>query len=198
MSEIKSTITEQLQQLQVLMQRMAFRGFVGRTATRNPHRGQGRVLAIMKMKPEISQRELNYLLGMSKQSLAELLSKLDKSGYITREPSEEDKRVTLIKLTEEGMKIADDMDDEETEASKILNCLNEEELTKFSDYLDRIIKQYEERFPEEDFEERRKIMEAFVSRYRPSHGRSNYDRRGSRGEGGGHRHHGEGRSRSDR
>lgn len=34
------------------------------------HIGQGRVLAILKLKPEISQRDLSYLLDMSKQSLA--------------------------------------------------------------------------------------------------------------------------------
>ena len=187
MSDIKITITEQLQQLQLLMQRMAFQGFVRGGRTRSPHRGQGRVLAILKMKPEISQKELNYLLGMSKQSLAELLSKLDKSGYITRESSEEDKRVTMIKLTDEGMKVADDMDDDRSESSKALDCLDDEELAKFSEYLSRIIKQYEEYFPGEDFEERRKTMHAFVLRYR-----SGYDRRGRDG---GYGYHGDGRGR---
>lgn len=168
MKEIKTTITEQLQQLQMLMHRASFHGFMG-GGVHNPHRGQGRVLAILKMKPEISQKELTYLLNMSKQSLAELLAKLEKSGYITREQSEEDKRVMTIKLTEEGAKVVEDTDDATSDTTKILDCLNDEELTAFSDYLNRIIKRYEEQFPG-DYDERRKMMEAFMFRYGHEHG----------------------------
>ena len=82
MNEVKRLILEQLQQLQSLMHRTLFRGYWGGGRSSNPYRGQGRVLAILKMKPEISQKELTYLLNMSKQSLAELLAKLERSGYI--------------------------------------------------------------------------------------------------------------------
>lgn len=44
-------------------------------------RGQGRVLAILKMKPEISTKDLAYLLGIRQQSLNELLNKLEKKEY---------------------------------------------------------------------------------------------------------------------
>lgn len=162
MSELKITITEQLQQLQMLMHRTSLQHFMAGGRMHNPHRGQGRVLAILKMKPEISQKELTYLLNMSKQSLAELLSKLEKNGYITREPSEDDKRVMTIKLTEEGMKAADDVDDSTFETTEIFDCLNDEELITFSEYLGRIIKRYEEQFPDMDFEQRRKLMKAFM------------------------------------
>ena len=94
MDEIKATVTEQLRQIQMLMyHRALFQHFMWGGSAYNRHRGQGRVLGILRMKPELSQRELTYLLNMSKQALAELLFKLEKSGYITREPSEEDKRV---------------------------------------------------------------------------------------------------------
>ena len=160
MSEIKGIIHEQLQQLQMLMQRTMFSHF---GKMHNPHRGQGRVLAILKLKPVISQKELTYLLNMSKQSVAELLTKLEKSGYITREPSEDDKRVMTIRLTEEGAKAADNADDSESDSLKILDCLNDNELATLSGYLERIIKQYEEQFPNEDFDKRRKYMEKFMS-----------------------------------
>lgn len=169
MSEIKTAITEQLQQLQMLMHRIAFQAFMGGGKAYNPHRGQGRILAILKMKPEISQKELTYLLGMSKQSIAELLVKLEKSGYITRQPSEEDKRIMNIKLTEEGMKTAEDVDDNTPETEKVLDCLNEEELTTFSEYLARIIKRYEEQFPDENFEQRRKSLQEFMSHFGHGH-----------------------------
>jgi DNA-binding MarR family transcriptional regulator len=162
MNEIKITVTEQLEQLQMLMHRASSHNFM---MARNPLRGQGRVLTILKMKPEISQRELTYLLNMSKQSLAELLAKLERNGHIVREPSEDDKRVMTVKLTEEGMKAADNVDDETSEAVKILDCLNDEELAVFSEYLGRIIKRYEEQFPDEDFEERRKVLREFMSHH---------------------------------
>jgi len=160
MNEIKGIINGQLQQLQMLMHRTMFSHF---GKAHNPHRGQGRVLAILKLKPVISQKELTYLLNMSKQSVAELVTKLKKSGYITREPSEEDKRIMTIRLTEEGAKAADHTDDSEPETLKIFDCLNDDELSTFSEYLGRIIKQYEDQFPDEDFEERRKYMEKFMS-----------------------------------
>lgn len=162
MNEIKETVNEQLQQLQMLMHRSSFSGFHGE---HNPHRGQGRVLALLKLKPETSQKELTYLLGLSKQAVAELIAKLERSGYITREPSEEDKRMMIIKLTEEGRKAADDVHSSSAETSQILDCLSDDELATFSDYLGRIINQYEEQFPEVDFEQQRQAMENFMSFY---------------------------------
>lgn len=160
MNEMKDMITSQLQQLQTHMHRIMFSQC---RRPRNPHRGQGRVLAILKLKPEMSQKELTYLLNMSKQSVAELVAKLEKSGYITREPSRDDKRVMTIRLTEEGAKAIDDTDDCEPDISKILDCLNDEEQSAFSDYLGRIIGQCEELRPDEDFEAHRKYVERFMS-----------------------------------
>ena len=37
----------------------------------DPRRGQGRVLAILKLQPEISQKDLSYLLDMRAQSLGD-------------------------------------------------------------------------------------------------------------------------------
>ncbi|MDR1796968.1 MAG: MarR family transcriptional regulator [Clostridiales Family XIII bacterium] len=193
MNEIKTTIAEQLRQLQMLMHRASFHPFMAGGRAHNPHRGQGRVLAILKLKPEISQRELTYLLGMSRQSIAELLAKLERSGYITREPSEEDRRVVTVRLTEAGKSAADGAEEEAPETEKILGCLNDDELAAFSGYLGRIIQRYEEQFPEEDFEQRRKMMEEFMAQH--GHGFGGHGRPHGRGCGGGHgrpRRHGSG------
>lgn len=182
-NDIRETISEQLQQLQMLMHRAAFSHY----GMRSPHRGQGRVLAILRLKPEISQKELTYLLNMSKQAVAELISKLEKSGYITREPSTEDKRVMTVKLTEEGEKAAAEIDDGSRETTA-LDCLDEDELSAFSGYLERIIKSYEEQFPDDEYKQRRQSMEDFMSHHR-GHGFDGYDpRMGGRGHGK-HRHH---------
>jgi DNA-binding MarR family transcriptional regulator len=105
----------------------------------NPYRGQGRILSILKLKNEISQKDLGFLLDMRNQSLMELLSKLEKSGYITRRPSEEDRRTMIVTLTEEGKAAADNPENGETELSGIFDCLNEEEAGKLIEYLDRLI-----------------------------------------------------------
>lgn len=164
MSDIKSTITEQMEQLQTLMHRMVFHRYMrDGAAVRTPYWGQGRVLAMLNLKPEISQKELTYLLGMSKQSLAELLSKLEKNGYISREPLEEDKRSVTIRLLEKGRKAAQDMDNDAAGVEQIFDCLNEEELTRLSEYLDRVIHRCAETFSGADGEERRHRMERFLS-----------------------------------
>lgn len=163
---MKSTVTQQMQQLQTLMHRMAFHGFtVDGRAAHNPYRGQGKVLSLLKMKPEISQKELTSLMDMSKQSLAELLSKLEKSGYIAREQMESDKRSIVIRLLPEGKRAAEEMDENSMEVVHIFDCLNETELEQFSGYLDRIIRRCAESFPGEDLEERHQRMEAFLERY---------------------------------
>ena len=167
MNELKSTIIEQLQQLQMLMHRTTVASFTGNGRGRNPLRGQGRVLAMLKIKPEISQRDLTYLLGMSKQSIAELLLKLEKNEFITRHPSENDKRVMIIELTEKGEKAAGSFDDSVPDSAVILDCLEKEELGRFSDYLGRIIKRCEEQFPNEDFEQRHRALREFMAQRNP-------------------------------
>jgi Transcriptional regulators len=102
----------------------------------DPQRGQGRVLALLKMRPEISQKDLSYLLDIRPQSLGELLAKLERGGYITRTPSETDNRVMNIKLTEAGAEITE----QQAEGVPDLFAeLNAEEQGALSGYLARVI-----------------------------------------------------------
>lgn len=148
----------------------------------NPHRGQGRVLALLKMQPEITQRELTYLLDMRPQSLGELLNKLEKSGYITREPSAEDRRVMVVRLTDSGREVSEEQEE------NIFASLTEEEQQQFHDILTKLSKAMEEQLPEEalggrggfDAEMRRKWME----KMKQGQGGFHFDPRD-----GGRRHH---------
>ncbi len=101
----------------------------------DPHRGQGRVLKILKLQPEISQKELGYLLDMRNQSLGELLAKLEKSGAITREPSEEDRRSMIIKLTAAGAELAASGGEKAADAGEIFECLSIEDREKLREIL---------------------------------------------------------------
>lgn len=124
----------------------------------NPHRGQGRVLSLLKIQPEISQKELGYLLDMRNQSLGELLNKLEKSGYITRTPSDKDRRTTNIKLTEAGYKAASQADTRQEDGHDFFVCLDEKEQSNLGEYLERLAKTLEKQLGEmgnmDDFQNR--------------------------------------------
>ncbi len=142
----------------------------GRGPLRNPYRGQGRVLSILKLQPEIPQRELGYLLDMSKQSLAEILGKLERAELISRTPSEKDRRAHIISLTDKGKAMLDEettrAQEKEENFASIFDCLSAEEQQNLNDYLTRIIAHMEEHFSD-DGDER---AELYRSRFFADHG----------------------------
>jgi len=108
----------------------------GLNPTADTTRGQGRIIAVLKLRDGISTKDLAFLLGVRVSSLNELLSKLEKGGYVTREPFEQDKRVMLVKLTEKGR------NEEQPEvllSEDIFSCLSEEEQKALGEYLDCVI-----------------------------------------------------------
>jgi len=131
---------EKLSRLQWLLHRQHLRNHAEYGPMGDSMRGQGRVLAMLKMKPEISTKELSYLLAIRQQSLNELLNKLERADYIIRTPSGADRRVMMVQLTEKGKtEQHPDMD-----FGGIFSCLNDEEQVAFGEYLDRIIAALEE------------------------------------------------------
>jgi DNA-binding PadR family transcriptional regulator len=114
---------------------------------------------------------LGFLLDISKQALGELLGKLQQRGFIEREPSAEDRRVTVIKLTETGRLAAESVDSAQTRNSRFgfLEVLNDEELARFNDYLNRMIAHLEQQLGVDSLDERRRMREDF-GRRRGGHG----------------------------
>lgn len=132
--EQKKELCEKLMRLQRLSHRFRVHTKIAQGPL-DASGGQGRVLAILKIRPEIGVGELSYLLGIRPSSLNELLNKLEKSGYITREASQEDKRAVIVRLTEKGKN--EELPD--TGVESIFDCLNENEQKNFGEYLDRIL-----------------------------------------------------------
>lgn len=130
---------EKLSRLQFLLQKLQFKvhTIVGPMA--DTSRGQGRILAFLKLKDGISTKDLSYLLGIRISSLNELLAKLEKNGYITREPAETDKRVILIRLTQKGR----EEEPSQNDRIDIFRCLSADEQDLFGQYLDRVINELE-------------------------------------------------------
>ena len=133
MSNQTRELWEKLSQLQFLLHKRQFCRQTDPTA--DVTRGQGRILAFLKLRDGIRTRDLAYLLDIRISSLNELLAKLEKNGYITREPSQEDRRVMLVHLTEKGRT----EEQPESASDTLFSCLSPEDQSSFGSYLDRII-----------------------------------------------------------
>lgn len=126
------------------------RSFRGRGPLADRTRGQGRLLAALKLKDGIPTKDLAAVLGMSTASLNELIGKMAKAGYVTREQSPDDGRVMLVALTDAGRTVEQG---ETPDDSDIFDCLTDEEKETLSGYLDRLIAALSERMgldPERD------------------------------------------------
>lgn len=146
--DLDHKVMGQWRRLEDLLNRMRATQFQNYGPGGDPARGQGRVLALLKMQPEISQKELCYLLGMRQQSLSELLAKLEQKGYVSRRPSEEDKRVTIISLTEEGAAAARQQPRRRGGMHRILTALEEDEKNAFLHSVDKLIAAAEQELTE--------------------------------------------------
>lgn len=135
MNEMNNELYEKLTRLQWLRHKQHMRAHIEGGLMADTSRGQGRILAMLKMQDSISTKDLSYMLGIRISSLNELLAKMEKSGYITRDPSEADKRVMLVKLTPKGK----NEQQQELNPGDIFTCLSDEEQKTFGNYLDRII-----------------------------------------------------------
>lgn len=145
MNEMHTSIYEKLNVLQALMKRQEKASQERFGPFADTSRGQGRILAMLKIQPEIATRDLAFLLGIRQQSLNELLNKLEKGGYVIRKPSEKDRRVMMVCLTEKGNQEPAGIRDHE----EYLSALSPEELEKFGEYLDRIIAVLQKAQPED-------------------------------------------------
>lgn len=110
----------------------------------NPQRGQAHVLTILRSQPEMTQKELRNLLNVRNQSLGELLTKLERQGYITRCQSDCDRRIMNIKLTEIGREVADKLQNKIDSINAIFDCLNNGEKEIFYKLMQTLISEMEQ------------------------------------------------------
>ena len=142
MKNDQPALFELLLRLDWLLRRRHMLHHRGRSPLAAPHQGQGRVLALLKLKPELSQKELSSILDIRSQSLGELLTKLERQGLITRTASAEDRRSMNVALTEAG-RTASEQQEDGPDLAGVLDCLNEEEQTNLASYLQRLIAAFE-------------------------------------------------------
>ena len=156
--DLRALALEQLRHISILQFQGMRRSMAADVPWRDPRQGQGRVLALLKMKPEITQRELTFLMGMSRQALAELLAKLQRQGLVEREPSPEDRRQMMVRLTDAGRAADQQGQTPNATFEGIIDCLDDDEVERLADIFAKIIDHLEAESGEV-FEERREMFE---------------------------------------
>ena len=117
-------------------------------------KGQGRLIVLLKRKDKISTKELSEILNISVTSLNETLNKLEQKNFIRKVPSQKDKRVLLVELTEEGR----NLEFKDHKDIDIFDSLSEEEKENLNEYLNRLILNIHDKFKEEEPEKYEKII----------------------------------------
>ena len=102
--------------------------------------GRGRMLGLLLDHGEMSQSHLAYHLGIRPQSLSEMLAKAEADGMIVRRQSTEDKRQTLVSLTELGQsRVNTFRENHRRQAAEFLVPLTDEEKAVLADILRKLI-----------------------------------------------------------
>lgn len=103
-----------------------------------------RLLHIIGKEEGVSQRKLAGYFSIRPQSLSELLVKLESDGYISRGQNENDKRETLVYLTEQGKTRAKEVEESRKKlASELFTALTDEEKETLSNILAKLLKSQE-------------------------------------------------------
>lgn len=143
---------ERMKLFEWLLKKKYFIDTQGKSITSDVTRGQGRILAYLSKYPEgLSTKKLSNKLGVRTSSLNETLAKLEHHGFITREPSENDRRVIINQITSTGLEMVPTEFD-----FTFFDCLEEDERVIFSNSLEKITQElfnYLQEKGEANFEE---------------------------------------------
>lgn len=115
--------------------------------------GELAVLTLLKStEKQMASGEIAYQLKAKTSRVAAILKALENKGQIFRVHPKEDKRITLVALTEKGKKLCDDTLDNIT--SKLMKCYEKfgrEEMDRFKETFLKLLQ-----FSREDYESQRK------------------------------------------
>ena len=107
---------------------------------RRPPLAREHLLLTISSREGIHQKELAEMMHVNPSSMSEFINKLEDDGYIVRNVDPEDKRATLIALTEKGSaRAAEIRDEREARFNDLFGALTEEEKIQLNDLLGKII-----------------------------------------------------------
>ena len=102
--------------------------------------GRGRMLGLLHDHGEMSQSQIASLLDIRPQSLSEMLAKAETDGVIVRRQSTEDKRQTLVSLTELGQsRVETYRENHRRQAEEFLDPLTDDEKNALAEILRKLI-----------------------------------------------------------
>ena len=102
--------------------------------------GQGRILFALWQKDNVPMKDLTKRTLLRKSTLSELLDNLAAAGFIKRIQSEEDRRKTLIQLTEKTRKLQSTYFKLSADMTEIFyKGFTQEEIDSCESYLHRIL-----------------------------------------------------------
>lgn len=100
---------------------------------------QGRILYVLWQEDGISIKTLSDRCGLAITSLTTMLERMEKQGLIQRRQDENDKRKTLLFLTEKAHDLQKDYDAVSDRMGDIYyHGFSDKEIMQFESYLDRI------------------------------------------------------------
>lgn len=85
------------------------------------------VLMVLWEKESVNVGQLGEILHLDAGTLTPLLKRLEKAGFVTRERSKEDERITIVSITSEGMKLKEKCKDIPLKLAAQGGALNEKE-----------------------------------------------------------------------
>ena len=107
---------------------------------------QGKILFVLWQKDKITQKELATETGLAKNTITVMLEKMEKNNLIRRITDENDKRKSLVILTDYAKSLKKSFDEISDEMlKKVYKGFSEEEIDKYEGYLHRIIRNLEEK-----------------------------------------------------
>jgi DNA-binding MarR family transcriptional regulator len=111
------------------------------------HPGQGKLLITLKEMGPSAQKDLVDALDIRPSSLSELLNKLETKELVERRPDEQDKRNSIVSLTEAGEKAAETAAEKYRKLNdRLFGALNSEERSQLNSLLVKLNGSWRETF----------------------------------------------------
>ena len=105
--------------------------------------GQGKILAILSEREKMTQKELQEILQIQSGSMSEIITKLEEKGLLRRRRDEDDKRRSVLELTDAGRESALNYVMHRDESS-FFHVLKEEEQEELRNLLGRLLEDWKQ------------------------------------------------------
>ncbi len=135
-------------------------------------RGGMRLLQLLAEEDKLTNTDIVEKLDIRPSSVSAMISKLEESGFVTKEDSQEDKRVTYILLTEKGKSLVNSAQNVGSElADSMFKDLSEDEQEKLLEIIDKLSKNLESRADDGSLDDEfKKLFSGFEGFHGHAHG----------------------------